>query len=1336
MSDQRTPSHSTAWSDPPEQPPTNHGVAGVSLTQATLADGQVAADNSSSLPAETERYRVSEEIGRGGMGSVLRGHDTVLKRDLAVKVLHAEHKHRPEMVSRFFEEAQIAGQLQHPGIVPIHDSGVLPDGRPFFTMKIVQGRTLADLLRERATPADNLAHFLHIFEQVCQAMAYAHARGVIHRDLKPANIMLGGFGEVQVMDWGLAKVLVKDKREAPPPESDPESVCTLRKESGDASQAGTILGTLAYMPPEQARGEVETLNERADVFGLGAILCQILTGQPPYVGGDAQVLMRRAVRGDLTETFARLDKCSADAELITLACSCLAAEREDRPRHAGEVAVAVAAYRASVQERLRAAETERAAAVARAEAEQRKRRAERRARQLTLGLAGVVVLALLAGGGAAMWIARREARIERDEAVRQAKARDQRDLTQQRVEEDLQAAEQDQRRGDWAAASGLFARAEGRLADGDFEDLRDRISQGRRRLSLVQDLEAVRLRKATWIDDRFDDAAALHDYPLVLAAYGFDVLNGTPEEVAARIQASPVREPLLSALDDWAFTTGAEAHAGRLLSVARLADDNVRRNQFRDLWLRKQGAELARLADEIDPADLSPAALHGFAWALRQQPAVSARLLRRALVRYPDDFWLHFILANTLRGSRQGDEEAVGYCRAALALQPRNVTVWNNLGNLLNAQGKHQEAEAAYRAAIRIKPDYVFAHTNLAIVLNAQGKPREAEVACREAIRIKLDDSKAYTNLGIALRAQGKPKEAEAAYREAIRIKPDDAEAHYNLGNLLNAQAKPREAESAFREAIRLKFDYAEAHTNLGNLLNAQGKPKEAETAFREAIRIKPDLAKAHLNLGNLLNAQGKNEEAEAAYREVIRIKSDDAEAHTNLAIVLNTQGKPREAEVACREAIRIKLDDSKAYTNLGIALRAQGKPKEAEAAYHEAIRIKPVDAEAHYNLGNLLNAQGKSSEAEAAYRDAIRFKFDYAEAHTNLGRLLNAQGKPEEAETAFREAIRIKPDLANAHLNLAVVLNAQGKPSEAEAACREAIRIKPHLAIAHTNLGIALRAQGKPKEAEAAYHEAIRIKPDDAEAHYNLGNLLNAQGKPREAEAAYREAIRLKPDYAEAHCNLGSVSRLQGRYPDSLASYRRGHELGSKQPGWRYPSAQWVREAERFVALDERLPAVLKGKDRPVSASEGLEFMEVCYCKKLHVAASRFGADAFEKDPRLANNLATGNRYDAACYAALAAAGKGTDAADLGADARSRLRRQALDWLQADLASWKNRLDGAQTNDRVLVERNLRKWKQNNDLSGVRAAEALARLPAEEREAWQRCWADVDALLERAGKP
>ncbi|MBK8978767.1 MAG: SUMF1/EgtB/PvdO family nonheme iron enzyme [Planctomycetes bacterium] len=317
------------------------------------------------------KYVVHGILGHGGVGTVHRGHDQDLGRDVAMKFLHAKYANQPAILQRFVEEAQIGGQLQHPGIVPVYELGIA-GGRPFFAMKLVKGKTLARKLAERSSPAADRRTFLSIFEDVCQTMAYAHARGVVHRDLKPANVMIGSFGEVQVVDWGMGKVLhtggIADEQRAANLPSQPSVIETVRSQgAGTRSLFGSVMGTPAYMPPEQARGDVDQMDERSDVFALGAILCEILTGQPPYVGDQDQQLGMAAM-AKLDDAYARLQACGADPEVVELATRCLMPAPATRPRSAEVVAKAVHDYLATAEARAHDARVEAAEARVRATA--------------------------------------------------------------------------------------------------------------------------------------------------------------------------------------------------------------------------------------------------------------------------------------------------------------------------------------------------------------------------------------------------------------------------------------------------------------------------------------------------------------------------------------------------------------------------------------------------------------------------------------------------------------------------------------------------------------------------------------------------------------------------------------------------------------------------------------------------------------------------------------------------------------------------------------------------------------------------------------------------------
>lgn len=295
-------------------------------------------------PPDTERYEPRELLGRGGMGQVNRALDRQLNRLLAMKVLRADLGRDRDYVLRFMEEAQVTAQLQHPGVVPIHELGRLPDGRPFFTMPEVVGRTLTEIVKVVRTRPDELPEWnqrrlLDAMLKACETVAFAHSRRVLHRDLKPDNIMVGSFGEVLVMDWGLAKVMGSiehGSHDARPTGDGNTTMVSLLSEPHE-SRAGVVIGTPAFMSPEQARGE--ELGPPADVYALGATLFFVLTGQPPY-GRDAGRELLRRVRSEAPDLSA-LSNPNVQPELAELVYRALERDPARRYAHASELVSAL-----------------------------------------------------------------------------------------------------------------------------------------------------------------------------------------------------------------------------------------------------------------------------------------------------------------------------------------------------------------------------------------------------------------------------------------------------------------------------------------------------------------------------------------------------------------------------------------------------------------------------------------------------------------------------------------------------------------------------------------------------------------------------------------------------------------------------------------------------------------------------------------------------------------------------------------------------------------------------------------------------------------------------------
>jgi serine/threonine-protein kinase len=1279
------------------------------LKEAEGDSAHVVKPQSDAMPAKDEigdRYQLQGEIARGGMGAVLRGRDVDLGRDLAVKVLLAKHAHRPEVARRFIEEAQIGGQLQHPGVVPVYDIGRFGE-RPFFTMKLVKGQTLAHLLAERnvgqasslpeATPAGwkpappELPRFLGILLQVAQTLAYAHAKGVIHRDLKPANIMVGAFGEVQVMDWGLAKVLaeggVADEERASRQHQQEEGTQIRTARSGGTgfgsdTEAGTLLGTPAYMPPEQANGDVANLDRRADVFGLGAILCEVLTGKPPYVGRSAEEVRRKAANGDLADATARLDGCGVDAELIALTKSCLSPEASDRPRDARAVADALTAYQGGVQQRLHQAELAEAEARARAVEEARRRR-------LTLALAATVLLALTLGGGGWLYVKNerdaRQAQLTRDinDALNKATALREQARTANVGSALLfgQAREQAQR----ALALVATGPADATLVD-QVRQLQTELEEEQRDRRLLAALDDARLAQAENVvrEDRFAWERAVPLFRKAFREYGLPAGQAEPAAAIAMIRQRPafVRESILAALDEWicwaeyyrpaidepaldwlrAVADAAdlvEGWTGQMRAVMRLKDRGKRR------------ASLERLASEADVRKLPAQVVTLMAIRLiaLQSVASAQRLLRKAQAQNPGDFWLNYWLGSALGLTRTPEsDDALRFLTAAVALRPENSRAHHAVGIFYKDRGRHEEASACYRKAIQLEPNYAVSYTDLGVMLHCMGRIDEAITYHRKAIELDGKHWMAHNNLGFALNATGRHDEAIASLLVAIKLDPRNPAPYNNLGVAYAKKGRLDDAAAHFHKSMANDPQHVQAYANLGNVMRDRGRLDEAIDWYHKAIEIDPKHVPAYICLGD--------------------------------------------------------------------AMKARNQLDKAIDWYRKAIAIDPKHVAAHGNLGTALERCGKVELAIASYRKVIEIDPNHADAHAALGQALVKLGQVDEAITCYRKTIALDPKRAIAHSSLGVALSAKGQVDEAIACHRKAIDLDPKKAAFHRNLGAALQRKRRFIEAITCYRKAIELDAADASTHTYLGIALKAVGQLDGAIESYRKAIELDPRYPLAHGALGEALFDKGRFTEARDALTRSLELFSKDDRQRTVASKQLRKCERFVKLEERLPRFLREEDKPGSARECLDLAQICAHRQLLVATVRFCAAAFDRDPKLADNLTTRYRYQAACDAAMAAAGQGKDAVGLDEKERARLRKQALDWLRADLAQYEKQLDRGTRAIRRMVRQQVQQWQTKTDLAGIRDRSALAKLPAEERAAFTKLWADVATLLKKAETP
>jgi serine/threonine protein kinase len=847
-------------------------------------------------------YDLHEVIGRGGMGVVYRARDQQFDRDVAVKLLADDVPANSPPAARFLVEAKITGQLQHPGIPAVHELGTLADGRPFLAMKLVKGQTLQTLLDGRPNPQHDRGRFLAIFEHICHAVGYAHAHRVIHRDLKPSNVMVGAHGEVQVMDWGLAKV-VSDP--SPPREQggdedpwktvDAKTAIDTPRGSGSETRTGSVLGTPAYMPPEQAGGEIRKLDARTDVFALGAILCQILTGRPPYAGKDANENKLLAIRGDLQNVFSLLDVSAAEPDLLALCKRCLAFRQEDRPVDAGEVANAVGALRAAANERARQAELERARAEVHATEQRRRRRTVQVA-------ASLIATVLLLGLGISLWQVLRAINAEQ-KAVSEGEVKGKalqaafkalRTMTDEVIERKFsQGQSQTLTDEDRAFLRSVIEQYEAFAAiQGDDLESRAVLAGGRLRIARIQQ--------------------ALSE--LKEAEANYDVALGIFKQLVVDFPDSPdFRWGLAGCYNSRGllmYETGRLQEAEKDYSTAltlfqQLAIDLPSEPMFRlglANGLNNRGILLhatARLREAEQDYNQLLAIKKQLVTDFPTRPEFRDDLSRS----YKNRAMLLIDKGRLVEAERDYDQAVVLFGQLAADFPNRPeyrdylAGSHNGRGELLRATGRLQEAEADYDTALAIE------------------KRLAADFPTRPEFRRVIAQSQ--NNQGILQRDTGRQHEAEA--------------------NLDSALAIFRQLAADFPMRPEFHQELALSHNNRGSLLRATGRKTEAEAEYDAALAIQlqlaadfltrpqfhRELALTHNNRGNLLSDTGRKKEAEAEY---------DAALAIQLRLVAD-----------CPNRCQFRQDLARSHNLRGILLWRTGRLKEAEADYDAALRIEKL---------------------------------------------------------------------------------------------------------------------------------------------------------------------------------------------------------------------------------------------------------------------------------------------------------------------------------------------------------------------------------------------------------
>jgi tetratricopeptide (TPR) repeat protein len=1084
-------------------------------------------------------YRLLEQLGEGGFGVVFLAEQTQpVRRQVALKVIKPGMDSR-QVIARFEAERQALALMDHPHIARVLDAGTTANRRPYFVMELVEGVPFTRYCDEhRLTPRQRL----ELFVSVCQAVQHAHQKGVIHRDLKPSNVLVteyDGRPVPKVIDFGVAKAIERKLTDGT-----------------QVTEAGTLVGTLEHMSPEQAQLDALDIDTRSDIYALGVLLYELLTGTTPLERKrlrEATLLeVLRLIREEEPPTpstrLSTIEELPAVAsnrgveprklsgvvrgELDWIVMKCLDKDRNRRYETASALALDIERYLAD--EPVRACPPS---------AWYRLRKFVRRNRGPVLA-AAVVLLAVVLGGGSWAWLTLRE-------AARRAAA-------EGLAGEALEEAERLSRKGDWPEAKAKAKRAEGLLESSGSPELRERARHLLADLAMVTRLEEVRFLKSEVVDDHFDFAGADAEYAKEFRAYGVDVLGLGPAEAAGRLRGRSIALVLAAALDDWAdvcrqFRKGDDPTWKRLLAVARAADPDLLRNELRDAWGLEPDARrkaLKRLAKSRRLTALPAPTLVLLGDSLRRSGAIeqAVSVLRQAQEGYPADFWINNCLGFALDQLRPPEvDEAIRFYTAAVALRPNSPGARLNLGVALQRRGWVDRAVKAFSQAIELKRDYWAAWSNRGFSHADLGRYEEALADHSRAIKLKPDYAPAWTGRGIAHAGLGRYDRALADHSRAIKLKPDHAKAWNNRGIVYCELRRYDRALADHSMAIKLNPSSAAAWTNRGATHSRSGRHEQAIADHSRAIELKPDYAPAWTGRGIAHAGLGGYEQALADHSRAIELKPDYAEAWTNRG---NAKVKLRRYEQAVADhskAIDLKPRLATAWYNRGAAHAAFGRYEQAAADNSRAIQLDPKYVDAWYNRGVAYRNLGQYDKAVADFSKAIELDPKLAYAWSNRGLAHARLGRGKQALADFSRAIELKPDFAEAWYNRGVTHSRLDQYEQAIADYSKAVELKPDHAKAWTSRGHAHAELGRYEQAVADHSRAIALKPDFALAWYNRGLAHKALRRYDRALADYSRAIELKPDYAEAWTNRGGVYGSLGHYEQALADLSRAIKLKPK---------------------------------------------------------------------------------------------------------------------------------------------------------------------------------------------